>query len=91
MTQSDLHKLLGELHEELVAAHTVDAKNRELLKSLARDIRGIVDAGPEQTPPEHYQGLRARLVDAGYAFEASHPRLTMAVERVIDSLGAAGI
>lgn len=86
MDQRRLHELLTALHDELVAAGPVDAKNRDLLQHLARDIRAIVDTGPGGAMSERYRGLSGRLREAATAFEASHPRLTTAMEKVIDTL-----
>lgn len=91
MDQSHLHRLLGELHQELLAARPVDPKSRDLLEHLASDIRAIVDTPSHQASPEHYQGLRGRLTEAVAAFEASHPRLTTAMERVIDTLAVSNL
>jgi uncharacterized protein DUF4404 len=91
MDQSHLHKLLGELHQELLAARSVDPKSRDLLQHLARDIQAIVDAPRHQASPDQYQGLRRRLAEAMTAFEASHPHLTTAMERVIDTLAVSNL
>jgi uncharacterized heparinase superfamily protein len=86
MDQDHLHHLLSELHQELVAARSVEPKDRDLLRHLADDIRSLVEAAPARPAPERYQGLRGRLAAATTAFEASHPRLTAAMEKVIDTL-----
>jgi uncharacterized protein DUF4404 len=91
MDQSHLHKLLGELHQELLAARSVDPKSRDLLQHLASDIRAIVDTPPHQASPDRYQGLRGRLAKAMAEFEGSHPRLTTAMERVIDTLALSNL
>jgi hypothetical protein len=86
MDQRRLEDLLTTLHEELLAAGPVDAKNRDLLRHLASDIRARLDAGPESAAAARYQGLSGSLREAATAFEASHPRLTAAMEKVIDTL-----
>jgi uncharacterized protein DUF4404 len=91
MDQRHLHQLLGELHQELLSAGSVDPKSRDLLQHLARDIRAIVDAPPQQTSPAQYHGLRGRLSEAIAQFEASHPRLTTSMERVIDTLAVSNL
>ena len=91
MDQRHLHKLLGELHDELLATRSVDPKSRDLLQHLTRDIRAIVDTPPHEASPGQYQGLRGRLSEAMAEFEASHPRLTTAMERVIDTLAVSNL
>jgi hypothetical protein len=86
MDQRRVHELLTALHEELLAAGPVDTKNRDLLQHLSQDIHEIIESEPEAGTPERYRGLRIRLREAAATFEASHPRLTTAMEKVIDTL-----
>jgi len=86
MDQRRLQELLTALHDELLATGPVDAGNRDLLKHLAADIRALLDAAPGGADAARYQGLSGRLRQAATAFEASHPRLTSAMEKVIDTL-----
>ena len=86
MDQRRLHKLLRELHEELLGAESVDPKARDLLRHLADDIRLLVASGPDTIEAGRYHGLRGRLADTMTGFEVTHPRLSQAMERVIDVL-----
>jgi len=86
MDQRRLQELLTALHEELLAAGPVDAKNRDLLRHIASDIRSRLDTGGDADDAARYQGLSGSLREAAAAFEASHPRLTTAMEKVIDTL-----
>jgi hypothetical protein len=86
MDQRRLQELLTALHDELLAAGPVDAENRDRLRHLAGDIRARLDAQPGTADAVRYQGLSGSLREAATAFEASHPRLTAAMEKVIDTL-----
>jgi hypothetical protein len=86
MDQRRLQELLTALHEELLAAGPVDEKNRDLLRHLESDIRSRLDAGAATADTARYQGLSGSLREAATAFEASHPRLAAAMEKVIDTL-----
>jgi len=86
MDQRRLHDHLSALHKELTASGPVDAQAREQLKSLAADIRTLLDAGPGEPDRAKYQGLRARLSDAAATFETSHPKLATTIEQVVDTL-----
>ncbi|HYL20155.1 MAG TPA: DUF4404 family protein [Gemmatimonadales bacterium] len=86
MDQRHLHKLLSELHTELLAARSVGKENRALLERLAADIRAIVATEPSAAPAGRYAPLRQRLAEAVVAFETSHPRLSKTIENVIDTL-----
>jgi Domain of unknown function (DUF4404) len=85
MSQPHLHKLLTELHAELLAARSVDPEDRELLQHLAADIRAVVEAGPA-APAATRGDLRRRLGEAVGRFEASHPELAKALATAIDTL-----
>ncbi len=86
MDQEHLHRVLEELHGELRAAKPVDADNRDLLERLAQDIRQVLDRKGSPAPPEAYGAIRPRLQDAVNEFEASHPQLSRALEKVVDTL-----
>jgi hypothetical protein len=86
MAQRDLHELLTELHQQLLAARSLDPKDRDLLRHLAEDIRALTQRGPAGTAPERVPELRQRLADAVTAFEASHPQVSKTLGTVIDTL-----
>jgi hypothetical protein len=86
MTQRDLHELLTELHQQLLAARSLDPKDRDLLRHLAEDIRALTQRLPAGAVPEQVPELRQRLADAVTAFEASHPQVSKTLGTVIDTL-----
>lgn len=71
MNHAHLHKLLRELHGELLAARTVTPRDRDLLQHLAEDIRAIIDAEPASAPAGAYHPLRQRLAEGVTAFEVA--------------------
>ncbi|HUL49423.1 MAG TPA: DUF4404 family protein [Gemmatimonadales bacterium] len=84
MANPDLHRLLTDLHQQLLEARSVDPKDQALLRHLAEDIRALTKARP--TEPPEYAIVRQRLMDGVSAFEASHPQLSQALANVIDTL-----
>ena len=86
MNQRNLHELLTELHDQLLAARSLDPKDRDLLRHLADDIRAVTKGSPGSAPPERSGELRQRLTDAVRAFEASHPQVSKTLATVIDTL-----
>jgi rubrerythrin len=74
-------------------------------EELQRQLRDAADEGHEQADEllrkvdeyhasdtgEERESLRRQLSDAIYHFEAEHPRLTAAIQQVVNSLTAAGI
>jgi len=89
MNNETLREQLEQLHGELTQTETVDARQRELLKTLESDIQELL--GREQNQPHHYRGLGARLSEAVAQLEASHPQITLLMRRAIDSLAYLGV
>jgi uncharacterized protein DUF4404 len=83
---SELRRLLAQLHERLHGASTVDDESRRLLSSAARDIERALERR-EQHPTD----TRSRLRELAAQFEADHPALAEAVREVVDTLGKAGV
>ena len=84
---SELERRLEELHAELARTQSVDAKSRELLADVQRDIETVLARSEE---PAH-ASLRERLEAAIEHFETSHPVLTATMGRVMDQLANMGI
>ncbi|MCB9134103.1 MAG: DUF4404 family protein [Anaerolineales bacterium] len=86
MDTQKLHDLLHQLQTEIENTDTLDEQDVQLLKDLDEDIRALLAraGAPEDTFTE-------RLESALYDFEATHPTLTVAISKVLDSLSGAGI
>jgi hypothetical protein len=89
MDKEQLRVNLEQLHAELQQIDSVDDNEREMLQRLAKDIREIFDREDEHS--KDYSGLRARLKDAVAKLEASHPKITLLMRELIDSLNYLGI
>jgi predicted glycosyltransferase len=89
MDKQQLHGHLEELHSELQQVETPDAKQQELIQSVARDVKQVL--GKEDDSPQHYSGLSERLNEAMAQLEASHPQITLLMRQVIDQLAYLGI
>lgn len=88
MNRQELHQSLEALHAELSRAAPLDGDLREQLEQLAGDIsRHLADGGEQQAASQLSGGLHG-LVES---FEATHPRLTDAVNRLADALAGLGI
>ena len=82
-------------------------ESREHLEDLSNELAAAADEGHEEAADLHddvndfmaisdptggqHEAMRVQLSDAMLHFEVSHPSLTAAMQRVIDSLSASGI
>jgi hypothetical protein len=90
MDNTELRKLLEQLHEEIKKTQAVDKKGGELLRDLDGDIRALLDRSDENPEPLHpsvVQNLEGTLDH----FEVSHPTLTAQITRVLEFLSTSGI
>ncbi|NTW53998.1 MAG: DUF4404 family protein [Chlorobaculum sp.] len=88
MEQQKLRELLETLHEELGQLGSVDEKTGEVLATLKDDISKLVEGGNEAVDEE---SMTERLNDAVGHFEEKHPRLSMMIQHVLDSLARMGL
>ena len=89
MEQQQLRDLLETLHKELEQVGTVDEKTAEVLTSLKADIGKLVQEGG-QTEAEQESTVE-RLNEALGHFEEEHPKLSMMIQHVLDSLARMGL
>jgi predicted nucleic acid-binding Zn-ribbon protein len=90
MDNTELRKLLHQLHDEIKSIRSVDEKSSEMLRDLERDIRAILERS-EETPVQLHPSIVQRLEGALNHFEATHPDLTTLISKLLDSLSNAGI
>lgn len=89
MEQQQLRELLENLHQELEQIGSVDEKTAEVLASLRSDIAKLVTDGGEERQEE--EGMAERMSEAIGHFEEEHPRLSMMIQHVLDSLARMGL
>ena len=88
MEKQRLQELLVQLHEELEQTETVDERTGEVLADLKKDISRLVHE--DTVMEEEQEGLAERLGDAVDHFEEDHPKLSMVIQHVLDSLARMG-
>ena len=89
MDKQQLHTTLEQLHGELQQIESVDENERQILQKLMSDIKKLVEA--EDSDQHHVARLDEGLREGIELLEASHPRATMLMGQVIDSLSKIGI
>lgn len=77
-----------QLHEELENTDAVDERTGEVLGELKEDISRLVKE--ETDIEEDHEGLTERLGDAVGHFEQDHPKLSIAIQHILDSLARMG-
>jgi hypothetical protein len=85
-TQSALLERLEQLRAELAASGSLSSAERERLETLIADVRAHADERGEEP-----HTLLDRLQEATAQFEQTHPRLTLAIGAVAESLSRLGI
>jgi hypothetical protein len=86
MNESDLRKLLTQLHDRLGNAQSLDADDRRLLVTVLGDIENALATSQVARSPDN-PGLESLAVK----FEADHPALAETLRRLADTLAKAGI
>ncbi|MEI6691215.1 MAG: DUF4404 family protein [Chlorobium sp.] len=88
MEQQKLRELLETLHKELEQVDSVDETTIEVLSNLKEDISKLVE---ENISTLHEnESLIERMSEAVDHFEAGHPKLSMTIQHVLDSLANMG-
>ncbi|NTU97587.1 MAG: DUF4404 family protein [Chlorobiaceae bacterium] len=89
MEQQKLRELLVALHQELATVDSVDEATGGVLSTLREDIGKLVDKEHSSALATD-EPLRERLSEAVNHFEAGHPRLSLAIQHLLDSLANMG-
>ncbi len=90
MTDKNLRDLLEGLHDELQRVESMDEKGRALLRDLETDIRGLLERSGDEDI-QNNESILELFRSAMDHFEATHPKLTMALSEMINALNNAGI
>jgi len=88
MENQRLNKQLQELQTQLQQAKTLDENDRDALSQLVKDIQSTLARTGKS---EEYESAVQKLEDAVQRFEVTHPQMTAAMARVINSLSNMGI
>lgn len=90
MNDQELCQLLEQLHNEIEATQSVDAKERELLRELETDIRALLERCEAEQVQPHPLTIR-RLEDAIEYMAVNHPTLTAMLSNMSTILSNAGV
>jgi hypothetical protein len=89
MSEDSLSRLVAGLRSELAQAHDLNPDTREALHELAREVETAL-----RSPPSSQSAARSigdRLSDRVREVEVSHPRLSMTIGNLVDTLAFYGL
>ena len=90
MEKQQLQESLAALHSALSNRDQIDEDTRNLLSALSGDIDRLLDDSTENRP-EDVQPVTEQVDSLLLKFEADHPDLTAALNRVASALANIGI
>jgi DNA repair exonuclease SbcCD ATPase subunit len=89
MDHQKLRSDLQKLHSELRAINSVDEEEQRMLRLLESDIEELLTRNDDDLKPD--QDSRQRLSETLAQVEASHPRVTLLMRQMVDSLAYLGV
>lgn len=90
MEKQQLQESLASLHSALSNRDQIDDDTRGLLSALSDDIDRLLDDSTENSPDD-VQPVTEQVDNLLLKFEADHPDLTAALNRVASALANMGI
>lgn len=90
MSPKRLQQPLEQLHNELEQASASDPQHPQI-QGLQQTTRQMLETIDQDENESGFDAVREELTGAVALFEASHPRITLAVMNVIDALNRIGI
>ena len=88
MEQQKLRELLDTLHQELEQVDSVDETTEVVLSNLRADMQRLLD---EKAGTAHEDAsLMERMNEALDHFEVDHPKLSLTIQHLLDSLARMG-
>lgn len=89
MDHQKLRSDLQKLHSELRAIESLDEEEQRMLRVLESDIEALLARDDDNLKPD--QDSSQRLSETLAQVEASHPRVTLLMRQMVDSLAYLGI
>ena len=89
MNHQQLRSDLQKLHNELRTIESLDENEQQMLRQLDADIEQLLARDDDNLRPD--ADARERFSHAMAQVEASHPRVTLLMRQIVDSLAYLGI
>jgi len=89
MDHQKLRSDLEKLHGELRAIRSLDKDEQKLLRQLESDFENLLARNDQNLQPDDES--QQRLSEALAQVEAAHPRVTLLMRQMVDSLAYLGV
>ena len=89
MAREKLRRLIDSLNDELGSSESLDDESKALLQQLMADVDGI--ATGDAATSDAGEAAAGQLENAALKFESEHPKLSMILSEIMDTLGKLGI
>ncbi len=90
MDNQELRDLLERTHAEIENTQSIDPEGQALLRHVDADIRELLDRSEDAQVQAHPDMLDRIEASVDY-FEVTHPTLTTALSKLLDTLSLSGI
>jgi hypothetical protein len=90
MDRRELQKRLEQLDGELGQIAATDARERAILQQARADLRELLSR-TDEIDSEHYARITERLRERVAELEATYPRATIVLGRIVDTLANLGL
>lgn len=88
MTQNELQNNIAELHSELAKLDAKDDATRTHIQELVKSLEHHLNETPSEA---NRTALRENVSSALERFEAEHPRITLILNQIMNTLSGSGI
>ena len=88
MEQQKLRELLDTLHQELEQIDSIDENTEVVLSNLRTDMQRLLDE--KSSTADEDESLMKRMNEALDHFEEGHPKLTLTLQLLLESLAKMG-
>ena len=88
MSDTKLHKLLTQVHEQLQQQGVIDDESQALLQKVLSDVNTVSNS---ENSVDLEQDLADRIEQQAVQFEHEHPTLAEILRQIMDTLGRIGV
>lgn len=88
MSDTKLHELLTQVHEQLKQQDSIDDESQALLHQVLSDVNTVSSS---ENSDDLEQDITDRIEQQAVQFEQEHPTLAEILRQIMDTLGRIGV